>query len=65
MDKTELKNLSKIELEELGITKGVKLDIRLTKSKLVNQIFDLFKSSKPKVTRKLTFRERYLLEKSK
>lgn len=47
MDKTDLKKLSKIELEELGRTKGVELDRRLTKSKLVSQIFGLFKSTQP------------------
>jgi hypothetical protein len=65
MDKTDFKKLSKIELEELGRTKGVELDRRLTKSKLVSQIVGLFKTSKPEVTKRLTYRERYLQEKSK
>ena len=45
MTKTELNKLSKEELEELGRTKGVELDRRLTKSKLVTQIAGLFKGS--------------------
>lgn len=45
MTKTELNKLSKEELEELGRTKGVELDRRLTKNKLITQIAGLFKSS--------------------
>ena len=44
MDKSELKKLSKVELEELGRTKGIELDRRYNKNKLVNQIFKIFTS---------------------
>lgn len=44
MDKSELQKLSKIELEELGRTKGIELDRRYNKNKLVNQIFEIFTS---------------------
>jgi len=44
MDKSELKKLSKVELEELGRTKGIELDRRYNKNKLVNQIFEIFTS---------------------
>jgi len=46
MTETELSSLSKDELEELGRTKGVELDKRLTKSKLIKQIAGLFTSTK-------------------
>ena len=42
MDKLELKKLSKIELEELGRTKGVELDRRFNKKTLIEQISSLF-----------------------
>jgi hypothetical protein len=45
MSEEDLKKLSKEELEELGRSKGVELDRRLTKPKLVKQIASLFKSS--------------------
>lgn len=44
MNKSELKNLSKIELEELGRTKGIELDRRYNKNKLVDQILEVFAS---------------------
>ena len=37
----ELKDMSKIELEELGRTMGVELDRRLSQTKLVKQIEEL------------------------
>ena len=43
MTKDTLKQLSKDALEELGRTKGIELDKRYTKSKLVNQIAAVFK----------------------
>ena len=43
MDESQLKKLSKIELEELGRTKGVELDRRSNKKTLINQISSLFK----------------------
>ena len=42
MNKTELKKLSKIELEKLGRTKGVELDRRFNKKTLIEQIASLF-----------------------
>ena len=36
--KKELSKLTKIQLEELGRQKGIELDRRLTKAKLVNQV---------------------------
>ena len=42
MDKSELKKLSKIELEKLGRTKGVELDRRFNKKTLIEQISSLF-----------------------
>ena len=48
MTEADLKKLSKIELEKLGREKGVELDRRLTKSKLVAQIANLFSSSPSK-----------------
>tara|TARA_A100001391_G_scaffold136539_1_gene95284 strand:- start:361 stop:606 length:246 start_codon:yes stop_codon:yes gene_type:complete len=45
MTAEDLKKLSKEELEALGRTKGVELDRRLTKSKLVKQLTSLFTSS--------------------
>ena len=44
MDESQLKKLSKIELEELGRTKGVELDRRSNKKTLINQISSLFKA---------------------
>lgn len=41
MSKTELKKLSKDELEELGRENGLELDKRLTKGKLVDQLFEV------------------------
>ena len=46
MTKKELDQLSKDALEELGRTKGVELDKRYNKKKLVDQIADLFKAEK-------------------
>ena len=43
MTKKELEQLSKDALEELGRTKGVELDKRYNKTKLVDQIAKLFK----------------------
>ena len=42
MDKSELKKLSKIELEKLGRTKGVELDRRFNKKTLIEQLATLF-----------------------
>tara|TARA_E500000318_G_C3524998_1_gene198036 strand:- start:649 stop:1005 length:357 start_codon:yes stop_codon:yes gene_type:complete len=47
MTEKDLKKLSKIELEQLGRDNGVELDRRLTKGKLVTQLINLFKYSKP------------------
>ena len=44
MDKSELKKLSKVELEELGRTKGIELDRRYNKNKIINKIFEIFTS---------------------
>ncbi len=44
MTKKELNQLSKDALEELGRTRGLELDKRLTKGKLVDQIAKLFKA---------------------
>lgn len=44
MNKSELNKLSKIELEELGRTKGIELDRRYNHTKLVNQIFEVLTS---------------------
>ena len=49
MNKTELKKLSKIELEKLGRTKGVELDRRFNKKTLIEQIASLF-TKEPAVT---------------
>ena len=43
MDDAQLKKLSKIELEELGRTKGIELDRRSNKKTLITQISSLFK----------------------
>ena len=42
MTKDTLKQLSKDALEELGRTKGIELDKRYNKTKLVNEIAALF-----------------------
>ena len=42
MNKKELSELSKIELEKLGREKGVELDRRYNKKTLINQLYDLF-----------------------
>ena len=49
MDKSELKKLSKIELEKLGRTKGVELDRRFNKKTLIEQLTSLF-TKEPTVT---------------
>lgn len=49
MNKSELKKLSKIELEKLGRTKGVELDRRFNKKTLIEQIASLF-TKEPTVT---------------
>tara|TARA_R110000868_G_scaffold308788_1_gene570233 strand:- start:117 stop:305 length:189 start_codon:yes stop_codon:yes gene_type:complete len=54
MDKSELKKLSKIELEKLGRTKGVELDRRFNKDTLLDQVVSVFTKSKP--TTSLGFR---------
>tara|TARA_R110000796_G_scaffold89553_3_gene193069 strand:+ start:8469 stop:8690 length:222 start_codon:yes stop_codon:yes gene_type:complete len=67
MTEKELKRMSKDELELLCRDKGVELDKRLKKSKLLSKAIELFvatKSAVKKVTKKssaapLTFRERY------
>jgi hypothetical protein len=45
MKKTELTKMSKNDLEQLGRAHGIELDKRLTKAKLVDQ---LWKAVKPK-----------------
>ena len=60
MTEVDLKKLSKIELEKLGREKGVELDRRLTKSKLVTQIANLFTSSSS--SSESTIREQILSE---
>ena len=63
MTEKDLKKLTKDELEILCREKGVELDKRLTKAKLVKEALSLFgKEQEPKVERRLTFRERYELE---
>ncbi len=54
MTKKELNQLSKDALEELGRTKGVELDKRFTKPKLVEEIFSLFKKEKKVTTESST-----------
>ena len=49
MTKDTLKQLSKDALEELGRTKGIELDKRYNKTKLVNQIAAVFKKEKKEV----------------
>tara|TARA_B110000971_G_scaffold86823_1_gene89211 strand:- start:1466 stop:1696 length:231 start_codon:yes stop_codon:yes gene_type:complete len=49
MNKSELKKLSKIELEKLGRTKGVELDRRFNKKTLIEQLTGLF-TKEPTVT---------------
>tara|TARA_E500000318_G_scaffold101850_1_gene105682 strand:+ start:1357 stop:1575 length:219 start_codon:yes stop_codon:yes gene_type:complete len=48
MTNDDLNQLSKNALEELGRTKGIELDRRLTKKKLISQIADFFITSKKK-----------------
>lgn len=53
MTEKELKQLSKDALEELGRTKGIELDKRYNKGKLVKQIAEVFNieaSDTPKPT---------------
>ena len=53
MTEKELKQLSKDALEELGRTRGIELDKRYNKGKLVKQIASLFKKEakeEPKVS---------------
>ena len=52
MTNDDLNKLSKNALEELGRTKGIELDRRLTKKKLIAQIADFFVTSKKKVEKK-------------
>ena len=67
MTEKELKSMTKDELELLCREKGVELDKRHKKSKLVEKAIELFTSAKSavkKTTKKapaapLTFRERY------
>jgi hypothetical protein len=67
MTEKEIKSMSKDELEALCRDKGVELDKRLKKSKLVSKAIELFVATKSvvkKATKKapaspLTFRERY------
>lgn len=49
MTKDTLKQLSKDALEELGRTKGIELDKRYNKTKLVNQIAAVFKKEEKEV----------------
>jgi len=49
MNKSELKKLSKIELEKLGRIKGVELDRRFNKKTLIEQLTSLF-TKEPAVT---------------
>ncbi len=48
MTNDDLNQLSKNALEELGRTKGIELDRRLTKKKLISQIADFFITKKKK-----------------
>jgi len=69
MTEKEIKQMSKVELEVLCREKGVELDRRLKKSKLISTAISLFITAKSAVTktvkepktskRKPTFRERY------
>ena len=59
MTDADLKKLSKEELEELGRTKGVELDRRLTKTKLVKQISKLFTSNTSEATIKAQIAEEH------
>jgi len=54
MNKKELNELSKIELEKLGREKGVELDRRYSKKTLVNQIYDLFSKKTKKELERAT-----------
>jgi hypothetical protein len=49
MNDTQLKKLSKIELEELGRTKGIELDRRFNKKTLIEQLTSLL-TKEPTVT---------------
>ena len=57
MNKKELNELSKIELEKLAREKNVELDRRNSKKTLINQVYDLF-------TKKTTVEKTTLVEKS-
>lgn len=46
MKKAELTKMTKVQLEELGRTYDVELDRRLTKEKLVNQLWKVVKPKK-------------------
>ena len=75
MTEKEINQMSKDELEILCRKKGVELDRRLKKSKLVATAISLFVTAKSVVTktinkpkaskRRLTFRERYGLSSKK
>ena len=73
MTEKEIKSMSKDELETLCRDKGVELDKRLKKSKLVSTAIELFvatksvvkKATKKTPTAPLTFRERYGLPSKK
>lgn len=46
MKKAELTKMTKSDLEQLGRAHGIELDKRLTKSKLVNQLWKVVKPKK-------------------
>jgi hypothetical protein len=56
MTRNELEQLSKDALEELGRTKGVELDKRFNKAKLVGTIAKLFKAETKPSTSGPSFR---------
>lgn len=63
MDKKDLKQLTKTELEAIGREKGIELDRRLSKSKLIEQLQHVKAAITGKITKakstkaRKTFRE--------
>ena len=62
MNKKELNELSKIELEKLAREQNVELDRRNSKKTLINQVYDLF--SKKTTVEKTIVEKTTLVEKS-
>ena len=54
MNKKELNELSKIELEKLAREKNVELDRRNSKKTLINQVYDLFSKKTKKELERAT-----------